>query len=144
MGMSRNEDILQAIIDNGDSSQFSPPRSREEGLLLQILDKISRGGSGLSFHICSSDEYDHYTMVPTISDPSSTTFYLVPTSNVGNDIYNEWVYVNGYWEKFGSGGVLASIPSSAVIDNSGLISWKNDSGTVLFTLQLPLYNGGVS
>ena len=37
-----------------------------------------------------------------------------------------------------------NILASASIDSNGLISFKNSSGTSLFTLQLPLYNGGVS
>lgn len=37
-----------------------------------------------------------------------------------------------------------TIPASATIDSSGLITYKNSSGTALFTLQLPLYDGGVS
>ena len=174
MGMSRNEDILQAIIDGGDSSEFLPARSREEFLLIQILDIISSGGSGggsgLSIHICSSDEYDPYTMVPTVSNPSGTTFYLVPTPDIGNNLYDEWIYINGFWERFGSGGIIvpyltslgdidisypsngqalvydsnkqkwtnnSSIPCSASIDENGLISWKNEIGMTLFTLQLP-------
>lgn len=35
-------------------------------------------------------------------------------------------------------------PTQAAISNTGLITFKNSSGTSLFTLQLPLYNGGVS
>lgn len=172
MGMSRNEDILQAMVDGGDSSAFLPARSREEDLLIQILDKMSGGGGGISIHICSVDEYNPYTLVPTVSNPDSTTFYLVPSASVGTDIYDEWVYVNYGWEKFGSGGTVVSylssmndvdiynpgdgqaltydavqrkwtntsnIPASASIDENGLISWKNNVGTVLFTLQLPAY-----
>lgn len=178
MGMSRNEDILQAIIDGGDSSAFLPPQSREESLLLQILDKMSGGGAGISIHICSSDEYNPYTLVPTVTNPDSETFYLVPAASGGNDIYDEWMYVDYNWEKFGSGGAVAIFylsslndvdiynpsngqvlvynsalekwindfvtPVSASIDANGLISWKNGVNTTLFTLQLPLYNGGVS
>ena len=33
---------------------------------------------------------------------------------------------------------------SASISNTGLVTFKNSSGTALFTLQLPLYNGGVN
>ncbi len=33
--------------------------------------------------------------------------------------------------------------TSASINNSGLISYKNANNTTVFTLQLPLYNGGV-
>lgn len=36
----------------------------------------------------------------------------------------------------------ASVPTSASIDEAGLISFKNSSGKTLFTLQLPLYTGG--
>lgn len=38
----------------------------------------------------------------------------------------------------------ASVPASASISNTGLITYKNSSGTALFTLQLPVYNGSVS
>lgn len=34
--------------------------------------------------------------------------------------------------------------ASASISNGGLISYKNSDGTTVFTLQLPIYNGGVS
>lgn len=37
----------------------------------------------------------------------------------------------------------ANAPTSASIDNNGLITYKNSSNTTLFTLQLPIYNGGV-
>lgn len=45
-----------------------------------------------------------------------------------------------------STGVLSvtGIPTQASINSSGLITYKNSSGTSLFTLQLPLYSGGVS
>lgn len=43
---SRNEAILQGIIDGTDSSEFPAPQSRVEALLLQVLDKINQGGGG--------------------------------------------------------------------------------------------------
>ena len=36
------------------------------------------------------------------------------------------------------------IATSASISSGGLITFKNDDNTAVFTLQLPLYNGGVS
>lgn len=33
--------------------------------------------------------------------------------------------------------------ASASVDSAGLVSFKNSNGTTLFTLQLPLYAGGV-
>lgn len=37
----------------------------------------------------------------------------------------------------------ASVPGAAGIDANGLISFKNNDEETLFTLQLPLYAGGV-
>lgn len=37
-----------------------------------------------------------------------------------------------------------AMPTSASINSSGLISFKNASNTSVFTLQLPIYNGGVT
>lgn len=37
----------------------------------------------------------------------------------------------------------ASVPASASVNSTGLISFKNDQDSTLFTLQLPLYSGGV-
>ena len=34
------------------------------------------GGAGVSIHICSSDEYDHETYIPTVSDPEDGTIYF--------------------------------------------------------------------
>ena len=38
---SRNEDILQAMIDGTEASTLPPPQSRNEALLLQVLDKMN-------------------------------------------------------------------------------------------------------
>ena len=126
MGMSRNEDILQAMIDGTDSSSLPKPQSREEHLLLAILDKMNTGGGGgdgsgggLSMHFCSANEYNQITGVPTITDPSETTFYLVPTGSGENDLYDEWVYIDGNWERFGSGshvsGSIASLSDTVIV-----------------------------
>lgn len=34
-----------------------------------------------------------------------------------------------------------SVPASSTVSSTGLITFKNNAGTALFTLQLPLYNG---
>ena len=144
MGFSRNEDILQAIVDGTSSSELPNPQSREERLLHAILDKINAGGGGgsggpgLSIHICSANEYDAVTGIPTVASPSETTFYLVPASDDGNDLYDEWVYVDGNWEKFGSRGSvsgmlsdLSDVTIAGVDDKQALVydtttnRWKN-------------------
>lgn len=91
------------------------PQSREERLLHAILDKMNAGGGGegsLSIHICTTDEYNHITGVPTIQNPSETTFYMVPSGSTENDLYQEWVYVDGNWEKFGSGTLITTTLAS--------------------------------
>ena len=43
-----------------------------------------------------------------------------------------------------SRAATTTVATQASINSSGLITYENSSGTSLFTLQLPLYNGGVS
>ena len=57
--------------------------------------------SAMSMHICSSQEYDSNTGVPTVANPDGSTFYLVPGGDSPN-LYIEWVYINNAWEQFGS------------------------------------------
>lgn len=55
------------------------------------------------YHICGVGEYDSTTLVPTIQDPSSKKFYLVPNQNGSSpDLFTEWIYKNNAWEIFGS------------------------------------------
>ena len=44
----------------------------------------------------------------------------------------------------GNAATASNAPTSASIDSSGLITYKDSSGNSLFTLQLPLYNGGTT
>ena len=112
---SRNEDILTAIADGTSSSELKPPQSREEALLIRILDRVNdlgELGGKFKVHICTSSEYDHLTGIPTILGPEENTFYLVPSGS-GTDMYKEWVYTNGNWELFGGGGGgTVTIPQS--------------------------------
>lgn len=62
-------------------------------------------------------------------DPS-----LSPTST--NAVQNKAIYS-------ALSGLKADLAQSASIDGTGLISFKNDDNTTVFTLQLPIYNGGV-
>lgn len=62
-------------------------------------------------------------------DPS-----LSPTST--NAVQNKAIYS-------ALSGLKDDLAQSASIDSSGLISFKNDSNVTVFTLQLPIYNGGV-
>ena len=58
-----------------------------------------------SIYVCGNGEYDPVTGQPTIQNPDTSTFYLVPSSGSSPDIFTEWVYVNNAWELFGAGQV---------------------------------------
>ena len=74
----------------------------------------------MSIHICTAQEYDSTTRVPTIQSPDAKTFYLVPTADGSSpDLFTEWVYVNNAWEMFGS----------ASIDLSGYLTDVTVNGT---------------
>lgn len=81
---------------------------------------------GASIHICSSEEYDSTTRVPTIQNPDEKTFYLVPSEDgISPDLFVEWAYVNNAWEMFGS----ASIDLSNYVTNTDYAT-ANDGGVV--------------
>ena len=63
-------------------------------------------GPGISFHICSVSEYDATTRKPTISNPETNVFYLVPGEDASDpDLFVEWIYANNAWEMFGSASI---------------------------------------
>lgn len=74
-----------------------------------ISTSISGSGSGEVLldliHVCSSSEYDSVTKVPTIEDAESNKIYLVPNSESGNNAFDEWIYANEAWERFGGGSI---------------------------------------
>ena len=58
----------------------------------------------MNIHICTAQEYNAETGVPTIQNPDTQTFYLVPGGE-GSNLFIEWAYVNSAWERFGSADV---------------------------------------
>lgn len=102
---SRAEDILHVTLGDMDPSVLQPPQSRVEVLLQRLYNEIGETGGKIKIHICSSDEYDHESGMPTVEDPEENVFYLVPTGTETDDMYDEWIFtVGNRWEKFGSGG----------------------------------------
>ena len=64
------------------------------------------GGTSLDFiHICASGEYNSQTLVPIIEFPEENVFYLVPNGGSTGDLFDEWIWTNNNWEKFGIGKV---------------------------------------
>lgn len=67
----------------------------------------------------------------------------IPMGGDGNQVLTK--YNNGdFIVEWRTPAFPTDVPASASIDSAGLISFKNSSNSQLFTLQLPLYNGGVS
>lgn len=76
--------------------------------------------SSMAIHICTAQEYDAQTGIPTIANPDATTFYLVPGGDAPN-LYVEWIYTNNAWEQFGS----ASIDLSNYVQKTDYASASN-------------------
>lgn len=83
-------------------------------------------GTNMEIHICSITEYDAETRMPTIVNPNSSTFYLVPTEDgTSPDLFTEWVYINGAWEMFGSASVdLSGYLTDVKINNTSIVENK--------------------
>ena len=93
---------------------------------------MSSSGSGgavsLDFiHICGQDEYDSQTLEPTVELPEENIFYLVPNNGSGNDLFDEWIYIDDEWEKFGIGKIGATGPQGTKGD-TGAQGPKGDTG----------------
>ena len=82
------------------------------------------GGSGEDIlaekiYICGSNEYDSSTGLPTIVDPEEGMFYLVPSGGSdSNNLFNQFIYKNDNWEKFGSGSIDAVTGLQNLVDGS--------------------------
>jgi len=91
----------------------------------------SEGGDvGIGIHICGNNEYDSITGEPTVEEPLENTFYLVPSSGEdSSNLFNEWIYIDDNWEKFGGGSIdipeqIQSDWSISDINNKGYIKNK--------------------
>lgn len=106
------ESSLEEIVKS--SGQQLPDRgdfmitniSDHAGYIAKLVGMIKGGLGGMTdlpIHICTEDEYDAETGIPTVTDPVPDTFYLVPSGSDLDDMFEEWVYVNDRWERFGTG-----------------------------------------
>ena len=127
---SRIEDTLNIMLGKLDKSHRQEPQSRIEALLLELSEHIGQVGGNVQIHICTSDEYNHETLVPTIDNPETNSFYLVPSGESNDDIFVEWIYTeNNQWERFGSSPNIGSGTTfTPFVSSAGIISWTNDGG----------------
>lgn len=87
----------------------------------------SSAAGGLSIHICSAAEVSNGK--PNIEFPLATVLYLVPTSGDSDNLYDEYIYVNDAWERFGSGQVSSNaltygstVKSANLLVDDGIIT----------------------
>lgn len=76
---------------------------------------------------------------------STPTNYCIAKYDDGPYLYSTTPTSSDSSTKVATTAFVAGVAvTQASINSSGLITYKNSSGTSLFTLQLPLYDGGVS
>ena len=91
------------------------------------------GNSSLSIHVCAQNEIDNG--LPDIASPDENTIYLIPAGNTSGNLYEEYIYVDDDWEKFGQ----ASIDLSNYIQKTDIATQSTaglvkvlDNGNVTF------------
>lgn len=92
------------VVINGESGglEIYMADSNKEWQSISITGGESGGDIGIGIHICGNNEYDSITGEPTVEDPIENQFYLVPSSSSdSSNLFDEWIYINGNWEKFG-------------------------------------------
>ncbi len=98
-------------------------------------------GSGLSIYICAQNEVSNG--LPNIASPDETTIYLVSAGNESGNLYEEYIYVNNAWEKFGAGSIdLSSYATKANPEFTGTI--KINGGVTPGTNAIALGYGSVA
>ena len=119
-----------AEIENVGAGALEEIGSAKEGALEEIREIVEDVGA-MTIHICTAQEYDAQTGIPTIANPDATTFYLVPGGDAPN-LYIEWIYTNNAWEQFGSASIDLSEyvrkTDYATENNAGVVSVGDGSG----------------
>lgn len=95
----------------------------------------------------SNNDYAVVLDDETQNDECWRYIYVAGTGWTAQYRINESPLTNAQLAALNSGvtaETVAKILSSASIDNAGLITYKNANNTAVFTLQLPLYDGGVT
>ena len=141
---SRVENILNVALNRLDESVLEPSQSRVETLLMLLngtIGDIADVAGKLPIHICVDGEYNPLSGMPTISNPETDIFYLVPSGS-GNNVYDEWVYTGSGWEQFGGGGT-AAIPNFTIGTVTTLPAGSSATVTITGTTSDPVLNFGI-
>ena len=94
---------------------------------------------GLSIYICAQNEVS--SGKPNIATPDETTIYLVSAGNESGNLYEEYIYVNNAWEKFGAANIdLSGYSPIANPAFTGSISLNRKTGTTAGTESIAVGN----
>ena len=102
MGQSRNEDILENML--GASNPLGEPRSREEALLMQLLDKISLIDKAIIWRgVTTTEITDGSSTNPVVIDGSS---YTAKSGDMVTYNSTEFVFNGTVWQEFGAASTI--------------------------------------
>lgn len=102
MGQSRNEDILENML--GASNPLGEPQSREEALLMQLLDKISVIDKAIIWQgVTTTEITDGSSTNPVVIDGSS---YTAKSGDMVTYNSTEFVFNGTVWQEFGAASTI--------------------------------------
>lgn len=91
----------QNFVDNTVNNLTNYYKKSDVYTKTEVTDLLAAINS-VELHKCTEAEYNPTTMLPTITNPNSSTIYLVPKDgDESNNVYIEYIYVNNDFEKIG-------------------------------------------
>lgn len=102
MGQSRNENILENML--GASNPLGEPRSREEALLMLILEKLSVIDKAIIWQgVTTTEITDGSSTNPVVIDGSS---YTAKSGDMVTYDSTEFVFNGTVWQEFGAASTI--------------------------------------
>lgn len=102
MGQSRNEDIFENML--GASNPLGEPRSREEALLMQLLEKLSVIDKAIIWQgVTTTEITDGSSTNPVVIDGSS---YTAKSGDMVTYDSTEFVFNGTVWQEFGAASTI--------------------------------------
>lgn len=102
MGQSRNENILENML--GASNPLGEPQSREEALLMQLLDKISLIDKAIIWRgVTTTEITDGASTNPVTIDGES---YTAKSGDMVTYNSTEFVFNGTVWQEFGAASTI--------------------------------------
>lgn len=92
------------------------------------------GFTNLTYHFCTSGEYNATSKQPTVSNPNANTFYFTPGST--NELFNVYYNKGSGWTKFTTVTMdLSVIPTDDTLSKSGFAADSKKVGDEISSLK---------